>query len=321
MIAASGPEVQLEIRAAAVVAATGSYERVPLVPGNDRPGVMAARIVTHLLDWYGILPGERALLVGDGDELAAAEERLSRAGAMIFGPVPTASLQRVLGRRHVTAVVCRERGRQRRERVDLVVFGDRSPNLDLALAAGAAVESIGGVLAPVCDRTGRTSVASLFVVGSAAGRPGTGLPDEDRSRLAGRSAAAHALGRAADPDSPNAAREAGPGRPGIPGLTDGSATTSTLGIDPNALVCFCEDVRVWEMRAEQAAGYQDPELVKRRTGALTGPCQGKYCLAAFACLAGRADRPVAVPTSRPPLRPVRLGDLVLAEADVPDTAG
>ena len=77
---------------------------------------------------------------------------------------------------------------------------------------------------------------------------------------------------------------------------------------PDAMVCFCEDVRAHEVRAELAAGYTDPELVKRRTGALTGPCQGKQCLQAFACLAGTDT--VTVPTARPPLRPVRLGDLV-----------
>ena len=62
------------------------------------------------------------------------------------------------------------------------------------------------------------------------------------------------------------------------------------------MVCFCEDVRAYEIRAEQATGYTDPELVKRRTGALTGPCQGKYCLQAFACLAGATDDgPIALP--------------------------
>ena len=80
------------------------------------------------------------------------------------------------------------------------------------------------------------------------------------------------------------------------------------------MVCFCEDVRAREIRAEQAAGYADPELVKRRTGALTGPCQGKSCLQAFACLAGRRTA-TSLPTARPPLRPVRLGDLVAADAE------
>ena len=56
------------------------------------------------------------------------------------------------------------------------------------------------------------------------------------------------------------------------------------------MVCFCEDVRGCEIRAELAAGYADPELVKRRTGALTGPCQGKYCLSAIACASVAARR-------------------------------
>lgn len=83
------------------------------------------------------------------------------------------------------------------------------------------------------------------------------------------------------------------------------------------MVCFCEDVRAWEIRSEQAAGYTDPELIKRRTGALTGPCQGKSCLQAFSALCGHESDGTAVPipTARPPLRPVRLGDLVAPEDD------
>jgi bacterioferritin-associated ferredoxin len=87
-----------------------------------------------------------------------------------------------------------------------------------------------------------------------------------------------------------------------------------------AIVCFCEDVRAWEIRAEQAAGYTDPELIKRRTGALTGPCQGKSCIQAFASLCG--DRSAAgLPTARPPLRPVRLGDLAGMAADATGDGG
>jgi hypothetical protein len=84
------------------------------------------------------------------------------------------------------------------------------------------------------------------------------------------------------------------------------------------MVCFCEDVRAWEIRAELGAGYDDPELVKRRTGALTGPCQGKQCLQSFACMVAPTGRPVALPTGRPPLRPTRLGDLVAATVDAAD---
>jgi bacterioferritin-associated ferredoxin len=171
----------------------------------------------------------------------------------------------------VTGAVTELNGKRAQHRVDLVVFGDRSPNLDLVLAAGAGVERRGDTLVPLLDEDGLSTVPSLRVVGSAAGR-----------------------------DVPT----------GHQHLTDPVAS--------GAMVCFCEDVRASEVRAEQAAGYTDPELIKRRTGALTGPCQGKYCLQAFACLAGATDAgPVTLPTARPPLRPIRLGDLVASEDEAP----
>ena len=254
------------IRAASVVAATGTYERVPTVRGADRPGVIGARRVVDLVTRYKVLPGERALLVGDRADLEAADAALREAGCEIVEQVPTPLLTRVLGRRHVVGVVVvGEDGGSRQLDVDLVVIGDRVPNLDLVLAAGASVERRDGVLVPVLDEAGRSSVPGLSVVGAATG-------------LGVRAAPSVASGR--------------------------------------ALVCFCEDVHADEIRAQVGAGYGDPELVKRRTGALTGPCQGKYCLQAFCTVLGDASgtEPVGAPTTaRPPLRPIRLGDLVAAD--------
>ena len=302
VVTALADDAHLEIRPRAVVAATGSYDRVPLVPGNDRPGVMAARTVTGLVERFGVLPGRRALLVGAGQELATAGERLSRAGVEVpTGPVPTDSLVSIRGRDRVTSAVTRYGRATQRHRVELVVFGDRSPNLDLVLAAGAVVGRQGEDLVPIVEASGRTSVAGLFVAGSAAGRPVLGPEEADLARAAGRAAADHAAGRAdsAPPTRPDGA----PGR---------RRTAKAALVARGAMVCFCEDVRAWEIRAEQAAGYTDRELIKRRTGALTGPCQGKSCLQAFAALTGDSDE-VALPTARPPLRPVRLGDLVAAD--------
>ena len=249
------------IRAAHVIAATGSYERVPSVRGADRPGSMGARLVHRLVTHHRVLPGRRPVLVGDPEALAPVAAALAAAGSPPIRQVPTTALRRVLGRRRVTGVVIDMDGRSQRETADLVVFGDRTPNLDLVLAAGAAVERRDGVLTPVVDANGRTTVPSLSVVGSAAG---------------GAAAVSQATGR--------------------------------------ALVCFCEDVHADEIRAQIAAGYGDPELVKRRTGALTGPCQGKYCLQAFASAAIDAGaEKTGLPTARPPLRPVRLGDLVATD--------
>jgi hypothetical protein len=171
----------------------------------------------------------------------------------------------------VTGAIVENGGSKRREAVDLIVIGDRTPNLDLVRAAGAAVEVRDGSVAPVVDDAGRTTVPSLRVVGSAARRVGG-----DRG----------AAGRAREP---------------------GHAPS-------RALVCFCEDVHVDELRAQVTAGYGDPELVKRRTGALTGPCQGKYCLQAFTATLAEAGAAIdALPTSRPPLGPIRLADLVASD--------
>lgn len=272
VITAIGNDAHLEIHARRVVAATGSYDRVPLVPGADRPGVLAARTAIALVERFGVVPGERALLVGDGPELVDAGDRLRRAGVTIVaGPIPSSSLVSIRGSRHVTGATTRTGEARTTHAVDLIVFGDRSPNLDLALAAGASVERRGDTLVPVLDGAGVSTVPTLTVVGSAAGR------DID------------------------------PGHRHLGSIARG------------AMVCFCEDVRAGEVRTEQAAGYTDPELIKRRTGALTGPCQGKYCLQAFACLAGAAagDAAVPLPTARPPLRPIRLGDLVAREDETP----
>lgn len=75
-------------------------------------------------------------------------------------------------------------------------------------------------------------------------------------------------------------------------------------------VCFCEDVREREIRGEMQQGYTMLEMVKRRTGVVTGPCQGKFCLANVLRVAGQTS---GIPTARPPAGPVRLGELVAAE--------
>lgn len=253
------------IRSSSVVAATGTYERLPLVRGVDRPGVMGARRVTALITRHRVSPGHRALLVGEPVDLADARSALEGAGAVVVDAVATSSLRRVLGRRRVSgAVVSGDDGGARRLDVDLVAIGDRTPNLDLVLAAGASVTRRDGLLVPVLDGAGRTTVPNLSVVGSATGARVPAFPA-------------------------SAARR--------------------------AIVCFCEDVHVDEIAAQVDAGYGDPELVKRRTGALTGPCQGKYCAGTFACVMAASGAPsTGLPTARPPLRPVRLGDLVADEA-------
>ncbi len=270
-VAAIGPDAHWSIRATSVIAATGSYERVPAVRGADRPGVMGARLALELIERHRVLPGERPLLVGEPRALEAVRAAFVGAGVEPAGPVAEGDLRRVLGRRRVTGALVadgpieqrRDPGGSRR-----VLEPDPEPRPGDRGRSRADVERRGPRARP--RRGGRTTVPGLSVVGSAAG--------------------------GASP-SPSPAPEPAADR---------------------ALACFCEDVHHGEIRAQCAAGYADPELVKRRTGALTGPCQGKYCLQAFATTMAECGQfEHGLPTGRPPLQPTRLGDLVPAPTDGP----
>jgi hypothetical protein len=324
--------------------------------------VLSARLALQLLTRHRVLPAERALLVGSGEELDAAGAALREAGAGVIGPVPTDALRSIGGRGPVAWArfvdgsgatagpgVAEGRGATagrgptvRRERVDAVIFGDRTSNLDLVLAAGGQVSWRDGRLAAHVDDNSR-SVPGLFVAGEAAGPSGDAAGVLAQARRAGAAAARYVRAaterRAATGDPTiDAASEREASSPPAATRTGDPQRSTTVGRPPapgsaQAVLCFCEDVRGWEVRAELVAGYADPELVKRRTGALTGPCQGKYCLSAVVCAIENGESavvpefdllsiPVDVvpPTGRPPLRPIRLRDLI-AEASGPEADG
>lgn len=302
-LAAVGPRTAWEIRARAVVAATGSHERVPRVPNNDRPGVMGARTVEWLVNAFGVVPGRRAVLLEGGPEIERAAGALRAAGSTIV--TEGARLAAVGGRDRVrSALVETSGGGRRRFEADLVVFDGRIPNLDLALACGVEVSAEGAGLVASIAGDARGTAAGLFLAGACAGRPIADAADAEAAIEAGRTAASWrpASALAAEAAAPSAAW------PIVP---------RTEAAHDDAFVCFCEDVRARELRAEVHETAVDPEILKRRTAVLTGPCQGKYCLDAFVRTVNAACQPDPawrVPTSRPPLRPVRLGDLVVEPA-------
>lgn len=93
-------------------------------------------------------------------------------------------------------------------------------------------------------------------------------------------------------------------RPALPGCR----------ADPDAFACPCEDVRVRDLRAAVDGGLHDVELIKRRTGAMTGPCQGKLCQGAVLTALrdlGVTPKPI---TPRPFAQLTRLADLACADA-------
>ena len=236
-----------EIRFERLVLATGSYERLPPIPGNDLPGVMGDGAFAR---YARVLPrGARVAVWGEGARRARAEEIAAREGLDVVwsGGVPP---RRLLGRGRVERVEAEER-----VPCDVFVAAVRQPALELALQAGAAVRLTDGELPVLVLEDGPSW---LDVRGSAAARS-SGVPD--------------------------------------------------VPADDAAFACLCEDVRVGDVRAAVAGGFAHPELVKRRTGAMTGPCQGKLCSAAVLAILRDCAVDATPTTARPLARAATLAEL------------
>jgi sarcosine oxidase subunit alpha len=72
-----------QVRAGAVVLATGAIERPLVFPGNDRPGILLAGAAQTYLNRYGVCVGRRVVVVTSGDEAYQAALDLHAAGVVI----------------------------------------------------------------------------------------------------------------------------------------------------------------------------------------------------------------------------------------------
>lgn len=83
------------------------------------------------------------------------------------------------------------------------------------------------------------------------------------------------------------------------------------------ILCLCHDVTDADIARAVRLGYRHPETIKRFTGALMGPCQGRTCadlvLDAIARETGADRASLRTPTARPPAYAVRMG-LLAGEA-------
>jgi hypothetical protein len=199
------------------------------------------------------------------------------------------------------------------------------PRIQLPLAAGCALawNEAGHYLAPLRDEFGRSSVGTIAVAGDGAGIVGAAAAAVDgeiaglglvldlapseamRSRLAGHVAARKRLVAA---------------RP----LLDALYKPAPLGprLEPDTILCRCEDVRAGEIARLMDGGLTDLNAVKSLCRAGMGPCQGQQCgISMFRMLRERRpDTPVsAYLRIRPPVAPIPLG--ALAGADPAELEG
>ncbi len=259
-----GPPGNVVVRYTSIVIATGAYDRLPTVPGNDLPGVLGARAFERLAAQRALPAGTSIGVYGHAVDVAnviAAANGGKCAIAWVAGPgdlpestaprYPNAMLARMWGGDRVRGVVIEPGGRLG---CDLLVIAITQPTYELQAQLGYAPSLVG-----------TPAVLSTSVAAS------------ERLQVVGEAVAI---------DAP-------------------AARTSERAHD-DAFLCLCEDVRVRDARAAIADGYRDVELLKRHTGAGTGPCQGKLCHAAIACCLAEAGLDVRLPTMRPFVRPMPL---------------
>ena len=98
-------ETLLHLRAAQVVVATGAYETQLLFANNDLPGIMLSSAVLRLVRQHNIVPGKRAVLVGEPARAHEIAPELAAAGIEIVASLTATEVVRAEGQDHVSAVV------------------------------------------------------------------------------------------------------------------------------------------------------------------------------------------------------------------------
>ena len=83
---------------------------------------------------------------------------------------------------------------------------------------------------------------------------------------------------------------------------------------PETLICRCEELSRAEIEAGIAPGSESIGAVKRQTRGGMGRCQGRYCGPVLAALSaerrGEALSEAGHWAPRPPVKPIRIGDIV-----------
>lgn len=213
------------LAAGAVVLAAGASENMLAFEGGDLPGVYGAGAVQTLMNVYGVVPGERVLMVGAGNIGLIVSYQLLQAGvevAAVIEAMPevggyhvhAAKIRRagvpILTSHTIVGALGRERveaariaridadwrpvpGTERELSVDTVCLAvGLSPNCELAFQAGceeAYVPELGGRVA-LHDDDLMTTVGGIYVAGD-----GSGIEEASTAMLEGRLAGLSAAER------------------------------------------------------------------------------------------------------------------------------
>jgi sarcosine oxidase subunit alpha len=303
-----------KVRAARVVAATGSFEQPLIFRNNDLPGVMLTTAARRLMWTYGVAPGRRAVVATANDEGVAAAIDLLDAGVEVaavadsratgrYGP-----LHESLARRGV--MVSMETGVYEavaEKRPFGWYFG--APLVAVRLAKLRATPEPGALFACdlLCISGGFTPAAALLC------HAGARLAYDEKQQalvLGNLPPGLEAVGavrglrtlEAALADG--AAAIEGTTRP--PLETPGDAGRTIIA-HPHGkeFVDFDEDLTIHDIHLALEGGFTHTELLKRFSATGMGPSQGKFSALATTRVAceylGAQGSRFGTTTARPPM--------------------
>jgi len=183
---APSPRLRL-VRADRIVLCAGGTPQPPVFENADLPGVLSGRGLAAALAEHGIVPGERAAILGRGPE-AEALATLLRSAGMAAAQI-TGEVARARGRARVSGLALAD---GRRVVCDTVAVATiPAPACELAREAGAGVAFDPGLgaFAVRANPDGATGVPDLWAAGEA-----TGACSAAEAALAGRRAGEAARG-------------------------------------------------------------------------------------------------------------------------------
>jgi len=194
------------------------------------------------------------------------------------------------------------------------------PSNDILRALGCVhrFDPVRGHLATERDVDQRTSVAEIYAVGDCAGLGGA--PAAEAEGIIAGLAAARSLGFApsapgdqADSRARSALARHRRFQAGLWRLYRAPRFTTELAT-AETLICRCEELTLSGIETEAEPGFASIGAVKRRTRSGMGRCQGRYCGPILAALSavreGRALDEAGHWAPRPPITPIRIGDIV-----------
>lgn len=310
IVAGNGP---LVLVAAATLAAAGA--EVTHILEAQATGRLARRLWPHVLDAPALVSkgiGYRARLMKAGARFLSAAMVARASGGEALRAVEIAAVGDD-GRPLAT-------GRQVLEAETLVIGYGLAPSSEFSRLIGCRMRhspELGGWV-PERRRTFETSLAGVYAVGDGAGIGGVEVAIMEGRLAADAIASRNDVSLRRSYAKLDRFRKA---------LSVSYQTPIRLNAaDPDTIVCRCEELRLKDLTAAVNPMDRDLNRLKSSTRLGMGRCQGHNCLTSAAALLGLDANSSGdvLPRSRPPARPVRIGDLIMdtevGHARIPDEA-